>query len=209
MSEVESAAIRDAGEKNAHSPKKSDDANNNDEHQNHHETPAKVNNNASNNSPASHYNSPMILPSPSGQQQPQYPPHFGAMQMMPAPYYFFNPNYHHPMYWNHQHTPVGPYTDLSNQQDPDPNSRRNRGGVTDPFPDKLHRMLDYAEHHNLTDVVTWCTHGRAFIVKDSTKFAELILPQFFRQKKYTSFQRQLNLYGMYWYFMCFWIDTVP
>lgn len=70
-----------------------------------------------------------------------------------------------------------------------------RGGVYDPFPLKLHRMLKYAALENLENVVSWMPHGRAFKIHDSKVFASTIMPKFFNQSKYTSFQRQLNLYG--------------
>jgi len=70
-----------------------------------------------------------------------------------------------------------------------------RGGVYDPFPLKLHRMLKYAALENLEDIVSWMPHGRAFKIHDSKVFASTIMPKFFNQSKYTSFQRQLNLYG--------------
>ncbi len=70
-----------------------------------------------------------------------------------------------------------------------------RGGVYDPFPLKLHRMLKFAAMESLEDVVSWMPHGRAFKIHDPKVFASTIMPKFFNQSKYTSFQRQLNLYG--------------
>ncbi len=72
-----------------------------------------------------------------------------------------------------------------------------KGGVSIPFPMKLHNMLNHiALHENeLSDIVSWQPHGRCFCVKKIKEFTEDVLPRFFQQRKYPSFQRQLNLYG--------------
>jgi hypothetical protein len=87
------------------------------------------------------------------------------------------------------------YTDISNCGDPAPDTRRNRGGVTEPFPEKLHRMLAAAEREGVGDVVSFFSHGRAFAIHKPRRFVQEIMPRFFRQTRLTSFQRQLNLYG--------------
>jgi hypothetical protein len=87
------------------------------------------------------------------------------------------------------------YTDVSNMGDPMPDTRRNRGGVTEPFPEKLHRMLEITEREGLTDVVSFFSHGRAFAIHKPRRFVTETMPRFFRQTRLTSFQRQLNLYG--------------
>ena len=73
--------------------------------------------------------------------------------------------------------------------------RGPRGGVYDPFPIKLHRMLDEVRAAGLESVVSWLEHGRAFRIHQPKVFAATIMCRFFNQSKYTSFQRQLNLYG--------------
>ena len=79
---------------------------------------------------------------------------------------------------------------------PKPSGKRGpRGGVYDPFPIKLHRMLDECKAAGLESVVSWLEHGRAFRIHQPKLFAATIMSRFFNQSKYTSFQRQLNLYG--------------
>mmetsp|Transcript_45425 Transcript_45425/g.110040 ORF Transcript_45425/g.110040 Transcript_45425/m.110040 type:complete len:528 (+) Transcript_45425:152-1735(+) len=84
------------------------------------------------------------------------------------------------------------YRDFSNVPDASGFVRKKTGGVTQPFPEKLHEMLDRANQPN---IVTWLPHGRAFLVRKPKEFTEHIMPRYFRQTKLTSFQRQLNLYG--------------
>eukprot|EP00565_Helicotheca_tamesis_P005233 CAMPEP_0185730862 /NCGR_PEP_ID=MMETSP1171-20130828/11206_1 /TAXON_ID=374046 /ORGANISM="Helicotheca tamensis, Strain CCMP826" /LENGTH=353 /DNA_ID=CAMNT_0028400003 /DNA_START=11 /DNA_END=1072 /DNA_ORIENTATION=+ len=71
----------------------------------------------------------------------------------------------------------------------------SRGGVAEPFPLKLHRMLDTVEVQGLSHIVSWRPHGRAFLVHNTKAFVDLVLPQFSKQKKINSFHRQLQLYG--------------
>jgi len=73
--------------------------------------------------------------------------------------------------------------------------RKPKGGVTVPFPLKLHEMLDEIEKDGLASVISWQPHGRAFVVHKPLLFVEKVLPEYFKQSKFSSFQRQLNLYG--------------
>jgi len=59
------------------------------------------------------------------------------------------------------------------------------------FPKKLYDLVNTGDEL----VVRWEEHGRAFRIIDAEKFAEEVLPLYFRHSKLTSFQRQLNLYG--------------
>ncbi|CAM9478840.1 unnamed protein product, partial [Sphacelaria rigidula] len=44
-------------------------------------------------------------------------------------------------------------------------------------------------------IIGWSASGKAFRITDSERFCRDIMPRFFKQNKYSSFQRQLNLYG--------------
>jgi hypothetical protein len=91
-----------------------------------------------------------------------------------------------------------PYIDASHMIDPDPTDlarRRTRGGVTEPFPEKLHRMLREVEEEGEGDIISFFSHGRAFAVHDSDRFVSHVMPKYFKQSRLSSFQRQLNLYG--------------
>mmetsp|Transcript_31020 Transcript_31020/g.74944 ORF Transcript_31020/g.74944 Transcript_31020/m.74944 type:complete len:518 (-) Transcript_31020:411-1964(-) len=82
---------------------------------------------------------------------------------------------------------------LNDDNDSDPSIAK--GGVSTPFPWKLHIMLEAIDKEGDTNVVTWLSHGKAFIVHKPKDFVNEIMPKFFNQSKYASFQRQLNLYG--------------
>jgi len=64
-----------------------------------------------------------------------------------------------------------------------------------PFPDKLYQLIDEAQAEGKSDIISFFSHGRAFVIHDPTRFSEEIMPRFFNQTKLASFQRQLNLYG--------------
>lgn len=91
-----------------------------------------------------------------------------------------------------------PYIDASAMADPpefELARRRTRGGVTEPFPEKLHRLLLEIEKDGNAHVVSFFPHGRAFGIHDTEVFEEKIMPKYFKQSRLSSFQRQLNLYG--------------
>lgn len=79
--------------------------------------------------------------------------------------------------------------------DPNAIKHKAKGGVTIPFPVKLHNMLDQIELDGLAHVVSWQPHGRCFVVHEPKEFVEHVMPRYFKQTKIASFQRQLNLYG--------------
>jgi hypothetical protein len=71
-----------------------------------------------------------------------------------------------------------------------------RGGVAEPFPMKLYRMLQDVEEEGKSHIVSFYPHGRAFGIHDINAFTDEILPKYFsKQSKLVSFVRQLNLYG--------------
>ncbi|CAN0319265.1 unnamed protein product, partial [Hapterophycus canaliculatus] len=46
-----------------------------------------------------------------------------------------------------------------------------------------------------TDIVMWTSTGTAFGIRDMTSFRQDVLTCYFKHNKFSSFQRQLNLYG--------------
>ena len=66
------------------------------------------------------------------------------------------------------------------------------GGIKEPFPVKLHCLL---EEHLHDDVISWQPHGLCFLVHKRDEFVQEVMPKYFNQSKFSSFLRQLNLYG--------------
>lgn len=89
-----------------------------------------------------------------------------------------------------------PEDELENEESSDsPPHPKNNGGILVSFPLKLQRMLDKLEADQNVDIISWLSHGRAFIVHDSDAFVEKLMPIYFNQTKYSSFQRQLHMYN--------------
>lgn len=63
------------------------------------------------------------------------------------------------------------------------------------FPLKLQRILDKLESEGNCSVVSWLPHGRAFMVHNPDRFVHELMPLYFNQTKYSSFQRQLHMYN--------------
>jgi HSF-type DNA-binding len=56
-------------------------------------------------------------------------------------------------------------------------TRKKTGGVSQPFPEKLHEMLSTVDGTNEMNIVAWLPHGRAFIVRKPKEFTDLIMPK--------------------------------
>jgi hypothetical protein len=63
------------------------------------------------------------------------------------------------------------------------------------FPVKLHQMLESCENRSFSAIVSWLPRQDSFRVHRPDEFQNQILPQFFDQTKYKSFQKQLNVWG--------------
>jgi hypothetical protein len=83
--------------------------------------------------------------------------------------------------------------------------RTGKRGVPQQFPRRLYTMLDSESNHNeeatsqagkdCEPVIQWSESGQAFRIIDTDKFSNDVLPKYFRTSKFSSFQRNLNLYG--------------
>jgi hypothetical protein len=90
-----------------------------------------------------------------------------------------------------------PYVDISELPVvPGAERQAMRGGVAQPFPEKLYFMLQDVEQQGKSHIASFYPHGRAFGIHDMKAFEDEILPKYFiNQTKLVSFVRQLNLYG--------------
>eukprot|EP00934_Nitzschia_sp_Nitz4_P005936 Nitzschia sp. Nitz4//scaffold147_size54853//12428//13465//NITZ4_006610-RA/size54853-processed-gene-0.9-mRNA-1//1//CDS//3329536672//5926//frame0 len=73
--------------------------------------------------------------------------------------------------------------------------REGKKGRTGTFPQKLHQMLaDLEKEDDGNAIASYLPHGRAFVIHKPKEFVETIMPKYFRMSRFSSFQRQLNLY---------------
>jgi hypothetical protein len=76
--------------------------------------------------------------------------------------------------------------------------RTGKRGVPQQFPRRLYEMLESeaklaSNSPNETFVISWSESGKAFRILDVDTFVASVLPKYFRTKKFSSFQRNLNL----------------
>lgn len=60
------------------------------------------------------------------------------------------------------------------------------------FLDNLSFILNEEKYN---DCISWSEDGKSFTIHNLNKFTEKVLPNFFKHKNFSSFHRQLNLYG--------------
>ena len=66
---------------------------------------------------------------------------------------------------------------------------------SETFPYRLYRMIEDAYAKGDDGIIHFMPHGRAIRVEDHDGLVDKILPRYFQQSKYVSFQRQLLIYG--------------
>ncbi|KAI6661475.1 Heat shock factor protein 1-like isoform X2 [Oopsacas minuta] len=63
---------------------------------------------------------------------------------------------------------------------------------TPAFLFKLWKVLEAEEY---AQFISWSKNGNSFIIYDQNQFSQVVLPNFFKHSHFTSFVRQLNMYG--------------
>jgi len=60
------------------------------------------------------------------------------------------------------------------------------------FPLKLIDVLSNKEH---SDIISWLSHGRGFMIYKTKQFVTTVMPKYFKQTKFPSFTRKLSRWG--------------
>ena len=63
------------------------------------------------------------------------------------------------------------------------------------FPWRLHEMLETADSEGDASIVSWLDDENSFRVHNQPAFVKRVMPRYFKQSSYKSFQRQLNTWG--------------
>lgn len=61
----------------------------------------------------------------------------------------------------------------------------------------LSKLYDIINDITYKDIISWNIEGNGIIIKNTIKLCELVLPKFYNHRNYSSFVRQLNLYGFH------------
>ncbi|KAI8647588.1 hypothetical protein BD408DRAFT_408190 [Parasitella parasitica] len=72
--------------------------------------------------------------------------------------------------------------------------QRNKLQNVPAFLNKLYNMVD---DHTTDELIRWSSDGLSFIVVRHEEFAKKVLPRFFKHSNFSSFVRQLNMYGFH------------
>ena len=80
-------------------------------------------------------------------------------------------------YHDHKHDPIEFVLPNIALIDDDGYPRRagHRGGVSTPFPEKLHELLETASEQGLDEIIGWQPHGRCFVVHKPKEFVEAVM----------------------------------
>ncbi|KAI8324575.1 hypothetical protein GQ54DRAFT_270992, partial [Martensiomyces pterosporus] len=70
----------------------------------------------------------------------------------------------------------------------------HRNITVTPFLNKLYSMVD---DEKTDDLIRWSDDGNSFLVLRHEDFAKEVLPKFFKHSNFSSFVRQLNMYGFH------------
>ena len=71
-----------------------------------------------------------------------------------------------------------------------------RGGVRHPFPTRLYALLEKSRTDDeIAKMISWHPSGQSFKVHNAKKFSSTVQKTYFKHTVYSSFRRQLNLWG--------------
>jgi len=58
------------------------------------------------------------------------------------------------------------------------------------FPLKLHVMLEDAKKCGFEQTIAWDSNGKSVLIQNTVEFTNTIMPLYFKQSQFKSFQRQ-------------------
>lgn len=61
----------------------------------------------------------------------------------------------------------------------------------------INKTFNILEDKEISDIISWTDNGNSFIVKNKEKFESMVLPRYFKHRKFSSFVRQLNMYDFH------------
>ena len=61
----------------------------------------------------------------------------------------------------------------------------------------LSKLFDILSNTNNNSAISWDSEGKKIVISDIVKLCNEVLPKFYKHKNYSSFIRQLNLYGFH------------
>jgi hypothetical protein len=82
--------------------------------------------------------------------------------------------------------------DLLARNSPDSHDRKQKRAKKWTFPFKLHRMLRDSKKENTEHIVSWSPDGESFKIYNQELFVSEVMPKYFKQTKYRSFQRMVG-----------------
>lgn len=88
-------------------------------------------------------------------------------------------------------TPVSPGPDSFDTPGSESGRKRPRREEAALFLEKTYELLERCP----VELASWTAKGDSFVVKQPVAFAEHVIPTYFKHRKFSSFVRQLNLYG--------------
>lgn len=80
----------------------------------------------------------------------------------------------------------------SSQPGPHPTIRHPGIHNMPPF---LSKLYDILENKSMVQYISWSADGKSVAVKKLKEFSAVVLPQYFKHSKFSSFLRQLNMYN--------------
>uniref|UniRef100_A0A1B6D4L1 HSF-type DNA-binding domain-containing protein n=1 Tax=Clastoptera arizonana TaxID=38151 RepID=A0A1B6D4L1_9HEMI len=61
----------------------------------------------------------------------------------------------------------------------------------------LGKLWNMVEDPVTNELISWCSEGDSFVIKDATRLAKELLPKYYKHNNMASFIRQLNMYGFH------------